>query len=186
MRDESAIGAIAARELLESGYASYAFVPCFDNPLWSRDRGKGFAAIIGAAGLRIAVCAAGAQALASMPKPIGVFVANDIAAANVLRVCRELGLRVPETVAVIGVDDERNLCEFAKPTLSSIAIDLEREGEAAMPHGHPLADRETMTTTVSGSGFRCSFHQSANHNPSPTIQSTGRQTMNADGPRGCG
>lgn len=117
---------------------------------------------------------------------IGVFVANDIAAADVLRVCRELGLRVPETVAVIGVDDERNLCESAKPTLSSIAIDLEREGEAAMPRGHPLADRETMTTTVSGSGFRCSFHQPANHNPSPTIQSTGRQTMNADGPRGCG
>lgn len=132
MRDESAIGAIAARELLESGYASYAFVPCFDDPLWSRDRGKGFAAIIGAAGLRIAVCAAGAQALASMPKPIGVFVANDIAAADVLRVCRELGLRVPETVAVIGVDDERNLCESVKPTLSSIAIDWEREGEAAM------------------------------------------------------
>ena len=57
--------------------------------------------------------------LAALAKPVAVFCANDMRAYQTIQACHALGIRVPEEVSVLGVDDEL-VCEFLSPTLSSI------------------------------------------------------------------
>lgn len=169
VRDESLIGGAAARELLVSGYPDYAFVPSFGEPSWCCARQKGFAASIRAAGKRLHKFAVPqgtdgygdmeaplADWLSTVPKPVGLFAANDRVGQVVIRVCGSLGLHVPDEVAVLGVDDEKAICESTRPTLSSIAQDLRAEGVAAMrllsemidAPGKVFAPRECNSATV--------------------------------------
>jgi LacI family transcriptional regulator len=56
----------------------------------------------------------------------------DVAAREVLDVCRELNISVPEEIAVVGVDNDEVLCEVSQPPLTSVALDTRRIGiEAA-------------------------------------------------------
>jgi LacI family transcriptional regulator len=45
------------------------------------------------------------ELLAMSPRPTAVFAANDLMAMGALLACRELGLRVPEDIALAGFDD---------------------------------------------------------------------------------
>ena len=58
--------------------------------------------------------------LKGLPKPVAVFCCNDLRAIQLQRMARELGLRVPEDVAILGVDDDTILCSFAEVPVSSI------------------------------------------------------------------
>jgi LacI family transcriptional regulator len=69
--------------------------------------------------------------LKSLPRPIGLMACNDIRAQQVLNACREIGVRVPDELAVLGVDDDQLLCELSNPPLSSIAHDTARIGYEA-------------------------------------------------------
>jgi LacI family transcriptional regulator len=66
--------------------------------------------------------------LRSMPRPIGIMACNDSCARRLLEACRELRLRVPEDVAMLGVDNDELTCELAMPPLSSIAQGAEQIG----------------------------------------------------------
>ena len=138
--DPASIAAIAARALLPSGYADFAFVP---NPVplvWSQERGNAFERCIEIAGKRFhrferpATADPGAleRWLKALPKPCGVFTANDAVGEEVLGACAQLGIPVPDAVAVIGVDDHAYFCEGTSPTLSSIALNVRGEGRAAV------------------------------------------------------
>ena len=48
-----------------------------------------------------------------------------------LDACRRAGLRVPDEVAVIGVDNDSNLCNLCTPPLSSIDVNPSRVGYEA-------------------------------------------------------
>lgn len=86
----------------------------------------------------------------ALPKPCGVFAANDEMAMHVISVCRKKGFRVPGDVAVIGVDDNRSICTSTTPTLSSIAPDWEAGAFMAastldrMQKAKPVSMRETF------------------------------------------
>src|SRR5580698_10109691 len=58
--------------------------------------------------------------LQSLPKPVGVMACNDIRGQQVLNLCGRLDIVVPETVAVIGADNDEVLCELSDPPLSSV------------------------------------------------------------------
>jgi len=58
--------------------------------------------------------------------------ANDKRARHVLEACHTYDLRVPEEVAVIGVDNDDLLCELSTPQLSSIEQDAKRIGYEAI------------------------------------------------------
>ncbi len=45
------------------------------------------------------------QALEASPRPTAIFAANDLMALGAMTAIRELGLRIPEDVAVMGFDD---------------------------------------------------------------------------------
>jgi LacI family transcriptional regulator len=69
--------------------------------------------------------------LLSLPKPIGIMACNDDRGLQVLDACRQAELRVPEDVAVVGVDNDEFLCNLSIPPLSSVALGVERAGYEA-------------------------------------------------------
>jgi LacI family transcriptional regulator len=68
------------------------------------------------------------QFLSSISKPAGVIACNDIRGAQVLDACRAFGVKVPDDVAVIGVDNDELICEMTDPPLSSVLNDTHRIG----------------------------------------------------------
>lgn len=69
--------------------------------------------------------------LRKQPRPLALFACNDVRAQQVLNACREHGVKVPEEVAVIGVDNDDVLCNLCGPSLTSVQPDTERLGYEA-------------------------------------------------------
>src|SRR5690606_32354367 len=44
--------------------------------------------------------------LLGLPRPTGVLAPNDLWAVELIKICREIDLRVPEDIAVLGVDND--------------------------------------------------------------------------------
>ena len=92
--------------------------------------------------------------LKSLPTPVGLMACNDICGREVLQACAAAGLRVPDDVAVVGVDNDEMMCELSTPPLSSIALDVEKAGyEAArlldsLMSGHWAGDRVVQVEPV--------------------------------------
>ena len=131
---------LAMDELLALGYGDYAYVSFMEELDWSVTRRKMYERRIAAAGKRSHVfrpeTLGGVDAfynelrpwVASLPRPCGIFAANDNVANMVLTICRLEKIKVPESIAVIGVDDDEMICENAEPTLSSVRPAFERGG----------------------------------------------------------
>jgi LacI family transcriptional regulator len=75
--------------------------------------------------------------LRALPKPVGIVACNDAWGTQVLRACSEFGFRVPDEVAVIGIDDDPVICRMNTPSLSSVGVNARVIGyrAAAMLHG---------------------------------------------------
>jgi len=63
------------------------------------------------------------RVLRALPKPVGVFAANDPLAVHLLDACLRAGLAVPEDIAVVGCENEETLCAWANPPLTSVRLD---------------------------------------------------------------
>ena len=139
--DSEKVGAFAAEVLLQSGeYASFGFVGMYPESAWSRDRGASFVRGLRKAGRRSIrlfdgdVLKDGESLFAylkALRKPAAVFASNDCAADIVLKACMRNGLRVPDDLAVLGVDDDPVFCIHTRPTLSSIHPDFAEMGYMA-------------------------------------------------------
>ena len=70
-------------------------------------------------------------------RPDAIFCFNDLLALGVLHALTELGLRSPDDIAVIGIDDIEE-CRYVSPTLTSISPD---KGEIARRSVAMLAER---------------------------------------------
>ncbi len=69
-----------------------------------------------------------AEWLKTLPRPVCVFACNDDRGVYVLEACKIVGLKVPEEVAVLGVDNDELTCDLSSPPLSSIELNFERGG----------------------------------------------------------
>lgn len=82
--------------------------------------------------------------LRGLPRPTGVVACNDTRALQVVNAAREAGLRVPDDLLVVGVDNDLLVCELADPPLSSIDLDTVRIGyQAASTLSKMMAGRHT-------------------------------------------
>jgi len=52
--------------------------------------------------------------------PVGIMACDDVRARMILEACLAAGLRVPDDVAIVGVDNNEPVCEFCDPPLSSV------------------------------------------------------------------
>jgi LacI family transcriptional regulator len=143
--DSTAITQQAATHLLERGLRNFGY--CGDARFtWSKSHGENLVATLRNQGHTCYVfpCSTGdaanwgkeqgklARWLRALPKPVGVMTCYDIRGQEVLDVCRAVGLRVPEDVAVIGQHNDELLCELCDPPLTSVIPNARRAGfEAA-------------------------------------------------------
>ena len=94
------------------------------------------------------------NALLDQPHPPdAVFCFNDLLALGALRVLTERGVRVPEDLAVIGLDDIED-GRFSSPTLSTVAPDKEAIARTAVEMLH---DRITRRAQIPARDVRVSF-----------------------------
>jgi LacI family transcriptional regulator len=60
--------------------------------------------------------------LRQLPAGSAVMACNDVRARQIVRAAAAVGLRVPEDVAVLGVNNDPTWCELSTPEISSIAV----------------------------------------------------------------
>lgn len=89
-------------------------------------------ALVQDGGYQAALTAEAARELLTRPdRPTAVFAANDMSALGVIAVARELGLRVPEDLSVIGFDDIPEAAS-STPPLTTVAQPLHDLGAQAL------------------------------------------------------
>jgi len=64
----------------------------------------------------------------NLPKPVAIFACNDARALDISAACHMIGIKVPEEVSILGVDNDELICNMSKPPLSSIEPDTIRQG----------------------------------------------------------
>ena len=69
--------------------------------------------------------------LLALQKPVGILTYNDEEAARILALCMELGIKVPDEIAILGIGNDTFLCENQTVPLSSVMDNLERNGYEA-------------------------------------------------------
>lgn len=162
-QDSAGTARLAAREMLSAGLTRFAFVPYAEPRPWNRTREKEFVSIIRRHGYECAVFRAAAapetfdgvptsiawlaelrRFLASLPRPCGLFVANDETAEVVLVAARSEGIAVPDELSVLGVDNDSTICERCVPTLSSVDPDYRRAGMLAAELLFAAVDKDAL------------------------------------------
>ncbi|MEU8270119.1 DNA-binding transcriptional regulator [Sphaerisporangium sp. NPDC049002] len=137
--DDDVIARLAVEHFAVRGLRNVAY--CGDARFgWSVKRGTGFFAHaarhdLAAHGFQMEHTrhlAAEREAMAGwllgLPKPVGVLACYDIAGQEILEACKIAGLAVPDTVAVLGVDNDELICNLTTPPLSSIQPDTTHTG----------------------------------------------------------
>lgn len=64
--------------------------------------------------------------LRKLPRPCGILAANDETASVVAVACAMEGLRIPDDISLIGIDDDPTICLNADPPLSSVRPNFAR------------------------------------------------------------
>lgn len=143
--DPVAAAKMAANHLLERSFTQFGYVG-FERRIWSQQRCDAFVDRIRREGHCCAVYRSPSRSrdaewsreqkhlsqwLASLPKPIGLFCCNDDRGRQVLEAAMAKGIKVPDEVAVIGMDNDDLLCELCDPPLSSVALNASRGGYEA-------------------------------------------------------
>lgn len=141
--DNRPIGRYAADFFLSRKFSNYAFVGEVNGASWSMDRLATYSERLARDGFSCSVYpplsaaarkdfgveqAALCDWLKALPKPVAIFVANDVRARQVLDSCLKAGVAVPQEAAVLGVDNDEMLCETTNPQMSSIQMNTEQIG----------------------------------------------------------
>jgi LacI family transcriptional regulator len=150
--DQEVLIRLAIDHFWERGFKNYAFCG-FTNVLFSELRAACFVKQLAERGLQANIfhypAMRSATGLASiethamqhagkfvewlrlLPKPLALLACNDRRAQQVLALCNEAHIAVPDQVAVLGVDNDDVECELCDPPLSSIDPNFEQIGYRA-------------------------------------------------------
>lgn len=163
--DDDAVGRRAAEHFLERGFLQFAFVglarPDYSDArrsgfvqrlrenglsteqfLYSgvRNRGREFTLLERVPGLE--------KWLANEPRPLAIFAANATIGFHISNACRKIGLRIPEDVALLDVDNDELLNQFCQPPNSSVALATHRMGFESARMLDRLMSGETLQNTT--------------------------------------
>ncbi len=134
--DNRTVAEMAADHLVSLGLKRLAFWHDPDR-LYSRERWEHFARRAKALGcevsaMRVPACShpldvrsdkvaeAAWKEMGRLELPCGLFAKDDISALCALRTARVLGIRCPQDLAIVSVNDDPVYCETSRPPLSSI------------------------------------------------------------------
>jgi len=136
--DNLAVGRMAANYLADLGLKHLAYVHSLPG-FFSLHRAQGFAAGCKERGVwfretstkRMLKDAELLSWIKALPLPVGILASHDRRGLAVAKACAELGLKIPEQVALIGVDNEAEICRLINPPLSSVDHGTRRIGYEA-------------------------------------------------------
>jgi LacI family transcriptional regulator len=143
--DSFSIAKMASDHFIEKGLKNFAFCG-FDAYEWSNERKLYFCRFNSGAGYKTNIYLPPKRIkkndwekeqqhvsdwTKALPKPVGIFACNDDRGQHILEVCKMINLKVPEDVAVIGVDNDPMICDIGDPPLTSIALNVESAGYEA-------------------------------------------------------
>jgi len=143
--DHKAVARMAADHLLNLGLRHFAYCG-FGDWWWSRRRRDRFCEAVSQAGFKAEIYRLSSPRseqtwdkelpriidwLRHLPKPVGIMACNDDRGELVIDACKMDGLKVPDEVAVVGVDNDTLICDLCSPPLSSVAENLQRIGYEA-------------------------------------------------------
>lgn len=152
------IGQIAANYFLNLGYSNFAFCG-FEGLPWSDKRLESYSRVLQNHGIthifqyeenminyqnskeKINL----EKWLKQLPKPISIFACNDDRAFSILEACKAQHIKVPEEIAILGVDNDELICKLSSPALSSIELNFEKAGYIAANHlDNLIQNKETQ------------------------------------------
>lgn len=160
MSNDKLIAQYAAKELLEMGFSNFAYASINGDYSWDINRRNFFSEIIRQHGkpctsFTVPMSNQGARIspelakqLVSLPKPCGIFTANDWVGAMVVTACCEAKINIPNEVAVIGVDNDESICEHLPVTLTSIEQDRANSGLTAAEILNKLMTKERAVRQI--------------------------------------
>lgn len=130
-------GAYAANFFINQNFSNYAFIGMKDI-LWSISRYEGYSeqifSTLKTGTTRYDVenfqneIEAISNWLSSLPKPVAMLACNDFMARQVTEICQLQGIKIPEEISLLGVDNDEFMCNISSPTLSSIKLNFEKHG----------------------------------------------------------
>ncbi len=135
-------GVMAAEYFLSKGYTNFAFYG-FKDYVWSHERALGYIKRLEQEGYDVYQFdntnngknklwyysnSPLSDWLLKLPKPLALFACDDNQASHICEACNIAGIRVPEDVAILGVDNDEMICNLSNPPTSSIALDTENAG----------------------------------------------------------
>lgn len=139
--DSHAAGKMAAEYFLEKKFRNFAFVGEPQKENWSEQRKEGFCFRLTEEGIHCHCYTTTTSQLnwgkevdrlgkwlKSLPKPIALLAALDIRGRQVISACGEFGIRVPDEIAVLGIDNDELICGTSQPPMSSIQLDARQGG----------------------------------------------------------
>lgn len=135
LTDNLEIGRRAADYFAGKGFCRFAYVAGPVTGICARLKFQGFQERL--AGLNlcevsdIAVDRVPVLFTADQKQPLAVFAVEDFVGRMVIDVCEDNGLRVPEDVAVLGVNNSPFICSMLHPQMSSMELGAERIGYQA-------------------------------------------------------
>lgn len=142
-------GKVAADYYINKGFHNFAFLGLQD-VVWSDERLEGFKSTVSNADNLFSFSefklphsaiwqnydmSELSNWILSLPKPVAIMACDDNQAFLLVEVCRKLSLnenhtrlKVPEDVAVLGVDNDEDICNLSHPNLSSLNQEVEKGG----------------------------------------------------------
>ncbi|MFI6011559.1 LacI family DNA-binding transcriptional regulator [Streptomyces sp. NPDC051243] len=161
-------GLAATRHLVELGHRRIGAITGPSRMMCSRARIDGYRAALETAGLPVdqdlirpgdfhheTGYRQGLELLRRPDRPTAVFAGNDLQALGLYEAARELGLRVPEDLSVVGFDD-LPVTRLVGPPLTTVRQPLTEMAEAAAKlvldlareEGAPVATRVELATSL--------------------------------------
>ncbi len=149
----------AAQNLVvRQAFASFGYVGTPEGESWSRERGAFFQEALAARGracssFQLRRGELGAW-LAALPRPAAICAANDSTARAVADAVLAQNLRIPDDIAILGIDDDPMFCLGAAPAISSVVQDFESCGYQAAEALQRLMDGDSSGPTLLRYGAR--------------------------------
>lgn len=151
-------GRMAAEFFLSKGFRNFAFYG-YRDAVWSHERCEGFYNCIAEHGLEKNFFSYQEQSLndlwfydttslldwlKSLPAPTALMACDDNQGNRITEICKAHNIRVPDKIAILGVDNDEIICNLSDPPLSSVVHNIVRGGfEAAELIDHLLNDDKT-------------------------------------------
>ena len=139
--DEESGGHAGAQMLLESGRRRIGFINLPGELVAATGREAGFRRAMSEAGIPVdpaLIVSSGAEAEDGYAAALdllrsnaidGLFCANDRIAMGAYEAARELGLRIPADLSIVGFDNQEIIAKSLRPALSSVALPFREMGE---------------------------------------------------------